>query len=255
MYTPVGFFAPQGTSWTPADATDIRYWWRADLGVTLSGTSVTSWTDQIAGKNLTPGTGTSPLFVANDATMNNQPAINFNSTGPATNILANTTEESAGTNGSLCWFVISTTTNGISGQQCIGGFKGDLGASGWEMVILSKNATTSNFFSYNFRVAAASGVLGNTGIAIGAPEKSWVGMSHTQSTKTSFYRNGIEQVRSSGALNPTTFAFVAGNYSDPPAAQLPFYGRILECGWLTRPIWTPTDSVEFQSYVNSRYGI
>jgi hypothetical protein len=254
MYTPVGFFAPsQGPSWTPADATDIRYWWRADLGVTLSGTSVTSWTDQIQGKVLTTGTGTAPQFLANDATMNNQPAINFNTIATNEN-LSNYTEEPAGTNGTLFWFVISTTTNGINVQQILGGGKGLLGAAGWEMTLIAKRTNISNWWTYTFRLPAGTQNFTNTGIPIGVAEKSWVGISHTHSTKTSFYRNtSPEQVLTTGGTNASTFGFTAGNYTD--TGNLPFYGKILECGWLTRPIWTPTDLVEFQSYVGSRYGI
>ena len=253
MYTPVGFFAPQGTSWTPADATDSKYWWRADLGVTLSGTSVTSWVDQIAGHDLTPGVGTAPQFVTTDTTMNNQPAISF---GTVTNneVLANTTEISAGTNGTLFWFVISTTTNANGGFQIVGGGKGLLGAAGWEMVAeTNTNGNANRFSMYSFRVGPGGGVETYTGLSVSATETSWVGVSHTQTTKRSFYRNGTEYAVVTGTNNPTTFAFTAGNYTQ--GGTLQYYGRILECGWLTRPIWTTADSVEFQSYVSSRYGI
>jgi hypothetical protein len=252
MYTPVGFFAPQ-FSWTPADATDSKYWWRADLGVTLSGTNVTSWVDQIAGHTLTPGAGTSPKFVANDTTMNNQPAISF---GTVTNneVLANTTEIAPGTNGTLFWFVISTTTNANGGFQIVGGGKGLLGAAGWELVAeTNTNANANRFSMYSFRVGPAGGVETFTGLNVSATEKSWIGVSHFLTTNRSFYRNGIQYAVVAGASQPTTFAFTAGNYTQ--GGTLQYRGRILECGWLNRRYWDSADEVLFNQYLNLRYGI
>lgn len=240
-------------TWTPAEAVGTKYWWRADLGVTLSGTDVLSWEDQIAGHTLTPGAGTSPKFVSADTTMNNKPAINFGTVG-TNEVLANTTEIAAGTNGTLFWFVISTTTNANGGNQIVGGGKGLLGASGWEAVIQTNTPTAANTFStYTFRVGPSGGDTTNTGIAVSSTETSWVGVSHTQTTKTSFYRNGTEVVVGTGGLNPTSFAFTAGNYTQ--GGTLQYRGRILECGWLTRPYWDSADELLLNEYLNLRYGL
>jgi hypothetical protein len=244
-----------GFNWTPAQATDSRYWWRADLGVTLSGSSVTSWSDQIVGHTLTPGSGTAPKFLSADTTMNNKPAINFGTVNTS-EILNNTTEISAGSNGTMFWFVISTNPNNNGGNQVIGGGKGLRGVDGREMVIQTNFpniAAVNTFSTYTFRVGPSGAREIATSTPVSNPEKSWVGISNTHVTKVSFYRNGNEEVVGIGGLGPDSFAFTVGNYIQ--GDNNPYYGRILECGWLTRAYWTPTDEALFTQYVNDRYRI
>ena len=251
MFVPTGYFA-SGDVWTPADATGIKYWWRADSGVTLSGTDVTAWEDQIAGHTLTPS-ATSPKFVASDTSMNNQPAIEFGSVDTS-EVLANTTEVAAGGEG-FAWFVISTTTNADGGFQIIGGFKGLLGAAGHEMVIETNNPSYSNSFTtYTYEVGPSGGDETNTGVSVSAPEKSWVGIGHDNATgQNYFYRNGTSYLIGVGGDNPDTLAFCVGNYGT--GGGLEYYGNVLECGWLSREYWTAPDAAQFSAYVSTRYGI
>ena len=71
----IRFYAgPFVPSWTPANFTNVQYWWTADLGVTESGGNVTSWTDQINAYQLVNG-GTPTLTT--EAGLNNQNVIDF----------------------------------------------------------------------------------------------------------------------------------------------------------------------------------
>ena len=55
---------------------DAQYWWRADHGVTTSGTTVTGWTDVINGFQMVTEGRTNPQLTT-DSTLNNQSAIEF----------------------------------------------------------------------------------------------------------------------------------------------------------------------------------
>lgn len=253
MFTPIGFFAPQGEGWTPADATGIQYWWRADQGITLgTGNDVTQWDDIISGHSLIVYNN-EPQFVSSTTGMNNQPSINFGTT--ATNeVLANTTEVAFG-GSAFFFFVIDTTTNGNGGFQIIGGGKGALGAAGWEMVVETNHPSfTNSFTTYTFRVGPSSGDTTNTGVSVSAPERSWVGLGYEDAVGTSFWRNGSETVVGTGGNDPTTLAMSIGNYGT--GGGLPYYGRIMEWGVLNGyHYWDGTEDTDFAAYVSARYGI
>jgi hypothetical protein len=75
--------------WTPADFTDVKYWWTADAGVTESGGNVTAWTDQIQSFVLT---GINNPQLTTSATLNGQNVIQTNGTN---NYLYSTTTPSS----------------------------------------------------------------------------------------------------------------------------------------------------------------
>lgn len=64
-------------TWTPADFTNVQYWWTADAGVTESGGNVTAWTDQINSLVLT---AVNNPQLTTSATLNGQNVIAFNGT-------------------------------------------------------------------------------------------------------------------------------------------------------------------------------
>ena len=51
IFAPFSYLAnpivPPAPAWDPSDFTNVQYWWRADLGITTSGTGVSQWRDQI----------------------------------------------------------------------------------------------------------------------------------------------------------------------------------------------------------------
>ena len=253
MFTPIGFFAPQGPTWTPQDATGIRYWWRADQGITLgTGNDVTNWDDIISGYSIAPSAN-EPQFVSSTTGMNNQPSIEFGSVG-TDEVLTNTTEQSFG--GSVFFFfVIDTDTNANGGYQIVGGAKGNLGGSGWEMLIETNNPSYANSFTtYTFRVGPPSGDETNTGVSVSSPERSWVGIGYESGVGNNFYRNGSATSIGAGTNDPSSLAMCLGNYGS--GGGLPYYGRIMEWGVLDGyHYWDGTDDTDFAAYVSYRYGI
>ena len=95
MFTPFAFRsvkieeAPAPPSWTPADFTDIKAWWKADSGITMSTTDtsrVQRWDDYINGYPVTQSFDSNPNLTAVErspttasawADLNNQPIVRF----------------------------------------------------------------------------------------------------------------------------------------------------------------------------------
>ena len=263
MFTPIGFFAPQGPTWTPADMNGIQYWWRADLGVTLSGGTVTAWEDQIAGKTLIQegGSATAPDYVASDTTMNNQAAIEFGNGGATFDSLTDNANRifPSGTDFPFMWAVFSTTNNGVGGYQVPLADKGSDGAAGQEFIVEFNHPSAANVistYSYYLDAAGQSTQLStaarpDTGwIAIGvdnndanAPGYLWVNSAKQTQWTVGSYEWGVPR----GGI-----AISVGNYG--PSGNLPYIGRILEVGFGLEEI--DTDSMtNMNAYLNSRYGL
>ena len=99
MFTPFAFRsvkieeAPAPPSWTPADFTNIKAWWKADAGITLNATypgSVARWEDQVNGYFVTQSR-TSAGYANNlrmpttgsSSDLNNQAIVNFGIVNPS----------------------------------------------------------------------------------------------------------------------------------------------------------------------------
>ncbi len=83
-------------SWSPADFTDVKYWWTADAGVTESGGNVTAWVDQIAGFSLT---GVNNPQLTTSATLNGENVIA--TSGTSNYLYSSTAPSSQATNADL----------------------------------------------------------------------------------------------------------------------------------------------------------
>ena len=64
-------------SWSPADFTNVQYWWTADAGITESGGNLTSWEDQINGFIVS---GSNNPQYTTSATLNGQNVVQTNGT-------------------------------------------------------------------------------------------------------------------------------------------------------------------------------
>jgi len=64
-------------SWSPADFTNVQYWWTADAGVTESGGNITAWEDQINGFVVS---GSNNPQYTTSATLNGENVVAFNGT-------------------------------------------------------------------------------------------------------------------------------------------------------------------------------
>lgn len=68
-------------NFTPPSLGNCALWWRADLGITLNSTTVSSWADQISGVPMSQATaGLQPVYNAADAAAGGQPTVGVSST-------------------------------------------------------------------------------------------------------------------------------------------------------------------------------
>ncbi len=93
---------------------DAQYWWRADLGVGTSGTTVTSWTDVINGFEMVTEGRTSPQL-GTDSTLNNQSVIEFDG-----NDALYTLTTPASRTGDFTMFVVFNSTVDDEGNAIFG---------------------------------------------------------------------------------------------------------------------------------------
>jgi hypothetical protein len=81
IFAPFSYLSnPIPPAWTPESFSDVQYWWRADLGVTETGTGVSAWEDQINGFTMQQSTDSSRPTLTTNANLNGQSVIRTNGT-------------------------------------------------------------------------------------------------------------------------------------------------------------------------------
>ena len=84
IFAPFSYLAnpivPPAPAWDPSDFANRKFWWRADLGVTTTGTGVSQWSDQIVGFNMIQNTDANRPTATTNANLNNAEVISFNGT-------------------------------------------------------------------------------------------------------------------------------------------------------------------------------
>lgn len=142
FFTPFAFIkqeaAAPAPSWTPADLTQLMYWWRSDYGITTSGGGVTDWEAKFAITSSSTlfttfklgysAGSTAPNYSASNANFGGNPSINFNNNGAGTdNLVVGQTGSGQYTNfgfantDDLVAIWILKTNNNSSGTQLFGG--------------------------------------------------------------------------------------------------------------------------------------
>tara|TARA_R110000787_G_scaffold129549_1_gene241367 strand:- start:785 stop:1585 length:801 start_codon:yes stop_codon:yes gene_type:complete len=107
-------------AWDPSQFTNAQYWWRADLGVTTTGTGVSDWEDQINGFTMVQGTDSKRPTASTGSQLNNQAVIRTNGTS---DYLYTTTSPAALTNSPSGDFthLIVFDVNSVNTYGTIGG--------------------------------------------------------------------------------------------------------------------------------------
>jgi hypothetical protein len=82
IFAPFSYLAnpivPPAPAWDPSDFTNVQYWWRADLGVTTTGTGVSQWRDQINNFDMIQGTDGSRPSATTSSNLNGADVLSFN---------------------------------------------------------------------------------------------------------------------------------------------------------------------------------
>lgn len=81
IFAPFSYLStPIPPPWSPADFTNIQYWWTADAGVTESSGVVSSWVDQINSFDLKQTVSGNRPTLSTSANLNGQSVISFDGT-------------------------------------------------------------------------------------------------------------------------------------------------------------------------------
>jgi len=259
IFAPFSFTRPipkPPTLWTPADFTDVQYWWRADLGVTSGTGGVSNWVDQINSFDMKQtSSGNRPAQSTDPTYLNSKEVISFNGTSdflttqatPASRtgsfrILMvysySSTSPGPGVVGGTCYVAGASTgriwLDGLNNKQRL--FSEAFAASGLvatyfqDPIVVGAQAffakydsTGKLYYGLNTLTETASGTSGNTNQNWPTNSTVCAGATLVSATDSSRYLNRYVNV---------DLAEMVYVYSDPNAAEM----------------------TNWKDYVNTRYG-
>jgi len=212
----------------------LAAWFKADAGVSTSGSNVTSWTDQTGNNTVTQSTSAhQPTLVSND--VNGRPALHFN----GSQWLFNARNIGPGLNSDMTMIVMGTSTTPSNQQYSIWMGSGVRTSRG-----LGYYSSAQNFNFYNAYDSGAAVPNANTFVVE-------AGSINSALNSVTFYRNGIQTATggasSIGAVTPGITVGAALNGSSP------WQGDIAEVMVYDHQL----SSTEFQQvgvYLADRYG-
>jgi hypothetical protein len=241
--------------WTPEDLSNLYCWWRADTGITTSGTNVTSWASKAGAVSRTlvqAGGSTNSVYNSADSSFNNQATIEFpsNRNGCLTigDVSSSLSQISA-----VC-FIFSPLGLPRAGYDLMGGFTSTGGASGEIAIGPSTNAFNNEYSAYTFTGGQkTSGVASTNG-----GKQFMIGDFSGTAGNIIFYPNsttGVSTDTTVSSLNPNV-RYSAGGYGEPGntfAGTIGFYGKIMEMIITTGTRWTAQDVSDLSNYVSTYY--
>lgn len=260
-YPKVAAAPPSG--WTPADFNNLKYWFTAGAGLTLSGSWANAWTDQVSSVTMTTGSAaagrTAPLYVASSA-MNGQPALLFNSGSISTNRLqVEISTGIAASNDLTVIGILKPKQNSLGDYQIYGGIGvNTVFSSNYETAMYLNSPGNNNKFGvYVF----AGGQATDSPFSTTYSEiPTWHAVTYNSAAGTieQYLNSTTPSITVTGkATNPTksTFKLIAGDYSDgsdfgivPPRDLL-----LAELIYITG-IPTSQEFSDLASYVTTKYG-
>ena len=239
--------------WAPSDFTNVQYWWRADLGVTTTGTDVTNWVDQINGLDITQTNAANRPTLTTSANLNGQATINFNGT---TDWLSSKTTPAAVNNTDVTTLSIYRIPNTPPGAGIIFGYSGIFAAAGRMFI----DGVSGNLRLYSQWAASKASVL-QSPMTSGNKSFYWnydssagnEDYAYNTLTTTNLVTGGL-----TGRTNNQALTVAVGATINSVNNQTVFSGRYIEVVSAENVViyGTPTTQElnDWKSYVNTRYG-
>lgn len=234
------------TPWSPSQLSNLVGWYKADTGVSLSGTSVTAWSDQSGkGNTLTPLTS-NPTYVSNGNPLGGA-AIQFNGTN-LVNLNASLT--GLGDNLTLIHIGKVTTAKFNAGLLLVNMFGGFVDGNVRVLDIRASNVSPWTTWRSWFMV----GGWGAEG-AGGSAMTDGVRITKVNSSGLKTYQNGTlvgTYNGSLGSLSPslTRRIYVGGNPYTTEGAFMRTYEVIITTADLSA-----TDISNIQTYAQTKWGV
>ena len=258
IFAPFSYLAnpivPPAPAWDPSDFTNVQYWWRADLGVTESGTGVSAWRDQINNFDMIQGTDANRPTATTSANLNNQSVLSFNGTS---DFLYTATTPQAVSNTDVSMLHVYRIKNSSPGEGLIFGYSG-IGAYTGRYFLDGLNANLRNYTQW---ASAGSGTVIQSPMTTGNKSYYWnydtsagneVYAYNTLST-TSKVSGGL-----TGRTNNQNLVVAVGATLVSVGSPTVFSGRYIEVESAENVViyGTPTTQElnNWKTYVNNRYG-
>jgi hypothetical protein len=259
IFAPFGFMQqPQATPvppvWAPSDFANIQYWWRADLGVTESGTGVSAWRDQINNFDMIQGTDGSRPTATTSSNLNNQAVLSFNGTS---DFLYTATTPQAVSGTDISMLIVYRIKKTSPGEGLIFGYSG-IGAYTGRFFL---DGVSANLRNYTQWASGASTTVVQSPMTTGNKSYYWnydtsagneVYAYNTLST-TSKVSGGL-----TGRTNDPNLVVAVGATIVSVGSPTVFGGRYIEVESAENVViyGTPTTDElnNWKAYVNNRYG-
>jgi hypothetical protein len=230
-------------AFSPADISGLSLWLKADAGVTLSGSNVTTWADQSGnGNNASSSGGTRPTFVSN--TLNSKPVLRFDGAGQQMALTASI----GGTAYSI--FIVCKNNDNTNGSMFLWSTDANYGKYIGSVTAASYNASARNKF-----ILSENDAGNGEGASVIAWSSAEVFNSYFVGTATEngggkAYSNGSGGTDSLGTfVESNTFDLIGGydfGYElDGDVAEIISYNRAV----------TTPERQQVEAYLNSKYGI
>lgn len=258
MFIPFGFMAGEAAAWTPADFTDVKYWWTADAGVTDDGSgNVETWTDQIAGFSQQQTTTANMPSITTSATLNGENVIAFN--GTSDYLFSTTSPSSQPTNADLTILSVFNLIDVKTGGALVSAIQ--IGGSGPRFLIDTLN-NSIRIFEQNYPIPG-SGVatMESTPATTGARALKW---RYDSSAGDSFFaldtltESSLSTGGSTGTNTWSTGVTVATGATLDNTGGTVFSSRYVQVE-VAEQVWVETtpsgaEMDEWKTYVNNKYG-
>ena len=252
MFTPFAFIksAAVVSTWTPADLTNVLYWWYTGAGVTTSGTGVTAWEDQITSRTLSVEAGTPMIYNAADSQFNNLPSI-YNSGSNATLSNASLTGDIASGDPFTQIWIGKPNTVG-SATYAIWGGETSTGAAASELAPYTSGPDAADVPGYYRFAYDGSGRTNTTAVTSGGSLIYHIVAVDTPNGVISQYWNSTTVNQSStlsfNSADRVPFRWEIGGYTN----ALKYQGFILEC-IVMKALPTAQELSDINTYVQNTY--
>jgi hypothetical protein len=263
MFTPFAFIKQEiiaPAAWSPADLSNLHCWWRADTGITTSGTNVTSWASKAGtvSRTLTQEVGTTnSVYNSSNSSFNNKATVlfpsNFNgglgfydtSSGLAGN--ANATV-------AVCFIMSPLTATSGASYKLMGGFTSTGGSSAELSPGVSFPSAANQYGAYVF----TGGQQGSGVQTVNGPPAQFL-IADLSNQTLKIYPNSTTAV-DKGSVNVASTGFSTcqwslGGYTQNGSifSNAGFYGEIMEMIVTSGTRWTSQDLSDLSNYVSTYY--
>jgi len=235
------------SSFSPASLSGLSLWLKSDSGVTLSGSNVTSWTDQSGnGNNAVTNTGEEPTFVS--SFLNGNPAIEFDGHGQIMEIAdANSLDFL-----NMSSFIVLKYIGEGTGNNIVYIKNADAGSPADQAMY---GLVATNFGKVSFSQNVGGWNDHQTQIDIQDSITKILSMTY-DGINQRVYSNGdySDVFNINGNIKTSTGVLQIGGYNKSFNDAEYFYGQIAEIIMYNRAV-TNTERQQVESYLNTKYAI